>query len=294
MACLQYTPQDDCVPATHRSSLQCKQLPDTERNFVFVPTLCSWFQKVKTPIHYQSCCATLRVVQLVGRVWCWLTICTICCIKSHLFWYFLCNGAVAQLVCIVCSEVAQHVSIGIQSLIQEHSFLAFSGLHSNANIMATQVSEVIFNICETNTMARKTQLKLCNHVATWILCCTKHFSATWLIVNGLLKPTASKHLILYNAKFEVSAAMTMKNSLLERDAVQFCAYLPTLWRNLLCLSSRTKGEPCKETNAFSSSTCHLLLLLILTPWRWRQCVPPNCGGFHLTVQCFNQKDVTVS
>jgi hypothetical protein len=101
--------------------------------------------------------------------------------------------------------------------------LAGSCEHVN---IATQVSEVTFNICETNTMARKTQLQLCNCVATWMesyfvqtcvaqnifvqhdwswmgklvlhktflrnmidrewakLCCTKHFCATWLIVNG--------------------------------------------------------------------------------------------------------------
>jgi hypothetical protein len=27
-------------------------------------------RKVKGPIHDQSCCATLRVVQLIDRVWC--------------------------------------------------------------------------------------------------------------------------------------------------------------------------------------------------------------------------------
>jgi hypothetical protein len=75
------------------------------------------WSSLKGPIHAQSCCATLRVVQLVDRVLWWLTICTICYIKSELFWYFLCNTAVAQLFCIVCGEVAQHVSIGIQSLI---------------------------------------------------------------------------------------------------------------------------------------------------------------------------------
>jgi hypothetical protein len=47
------------------------------------------------PIHDQSCCAKMfcatqvcpftinRVAQLVDRVWCWLTICIICCIKSE-------------------------------------------------------------------------------------------------------------------------------------------------------------------------------------------------------------------
>jgi hypothetical protein len=30
-------------------------------------------RRFKGPIHDQSCCATLRVVQLVDRVWCWLT-----------------------------------------------------------------------------------------------------------------------------------------------------------------------------------------------------------------------------
>jgi hypothetical protein len=48
------------------------------------------------------------------------------------------------------------------------SFFSFSALHFNADIIATQASELIFNIFETNTMARKTQLNLCNHVATWL------------------------------------------------------------------------------------------------------------------------------
>jgi hypothetical protein len=53
-------------------------------------------------------------------------------------------------------------------------FLAFSGLHSNANII------FIFNICETNTIARKTQLKLCNHVATWM---ESYFVQTYVAQN---------------------------------------------------------------------------------------------------------------